>query len=247
MAVKVENFTVCLAGVNVRIHPHFSRVKQLCSDYLTEIAADFEVSVTDEDIQEERRLSEADSAGESGQKNIYPDSYLEMLTVYRKTALKMLDYDAILFHGSAVVVDDKAYLFTAPSGTGKSTHTRLWREYFGQRAWMVNDDKPLLRLTENGVLVCGTPWDGKHHLSRNAMVPLNAICLIERDQTNNIRPMSPRDAFGVCMRQCYLPEEPEQMEKALTLLDRLLGSVRFYRLGCNMEPDAARVAYEGMQ
>ena len=77
-------------------------------------------------------------------------------------------------------MDGQAVLFTAKSGTGKSTHTKLWRDLFGERAVMVNDDKPLLRILKDGVLVCGTPWDGKHRLSTNCALPLKAICILER-------------------------------------------------------------------
>ena len=89
-------------------------------------------------------------------------------------------YDTILFHGSAVAVDGIGYLFTAKSGTGKSTHTRLWRELFGERAVMLNDDKPLIKVSENGIIVYGTPWDGKHRLSTNTFVPLKGICFMSK-------------------------------------------------------------------
>ena len=108
------------------------------------------------------------------------DEYLETLAVYRKIAEKMIDYDTILFHGSVIAVDGIGYLFTAKSGTGKSTHTRLWRELFGERAVMVNDDKPLIKVSENGIIVYGTPWDGKHRLSTNTFVPLKGICFMSK-------------------------------------------------------------------
>lgn len=247
MEGRANSFTIRLADAVIRVHPLFSQAETLCRDYLTQDAPDFEVTITEADIQAERRYARRTARAEQRKSAVYPDSYLETLATYRKIAVQMLNYDTVLFHGSAVALDGACYLFTAPSGTGKSTHTRLWREYFGERAWMVNDDKPLLRRTDKGILVWGTPWDGKHHLSRNAAVPLKAVCLLERDETNHIRPMSRREAFEVCMRQCYLPEEREQMGQTLALMDGLLRSVPFYRLGCNMEPDAARVAYEGMR
>ena len=83
-------------------------------------------------------------------------------------------------------MDGAAYLFTAPSGTGKSTHTRLWREVFGDRVWMINDDKPMLRISENLVTAYGTPWNGKHHISRNASAPLKAIVQLNRGKENII-------------------------------------------------------------
>lgn len=138
------------------------------------------------DIEYEREKSALEDRKEGLPIRNFPDSYLETLAVYRKFAENLLAYDTVLFHGSVVAVDGIGYLFTAKSGTGKSTHTRLWREYFGERAVMVNDDKPLLQVTENGVIVYGTPWDGKHHLSNNISVPLKAICILTRAEENHI-------------------------------------------------------------
>ena len=155
-------------------------------------------------------------------------------------------YNTFLFHGSAIAVDDKAYLFTAKSGTGKSTHTRLWREYFGERALMVNDDKPLLKVTEDGVRVYGTPWDGKHRLSNNVSVPLKAICILTRDEVNHIEEISLEEAYQMLLQQTYRPSDKGAVIQTLKLLDLLKEHVKFYRLGCNMESDAAKVAYFGM-
>ena len=171
----------------------------------------------------------------------------ETLAIYRKIAEKMPEYDTVLMHGSAVAVDGEAYLFTAPSSTGKSTHTRLWREVFGERAVMVNDDKPLVRIDPDGATVFGTPWNGKHRLGANIAVPLRAICLLERAEINRIGEISARGAYPTLLRQTYRPLDPGVFAKMLTLLDRLKTVVRFYRLGCNMELDAARIAYEGMK
>ena len=108
-------------------------------------------------------------------------------------AEKLVAYGALLMHGSALCMDGNAYIFTAKSGTGKSTHARLWREAFGDRVWMINDDKPMIRVDE--MRVYGTPWDGKHHLSRNASAPLKAIVKLERAEENRVAPLAKADAF----------------------------------------------------
>ena len=176
----------------------------------------------------------------------HPDEYVESLAVYRKIAERLPSFDTILMHGSCIAVDGEGYLFTAKSGTGKSTHARLWREAFGDRVWMINDDKPMLRIEETGVMVYGTPWDGKHHLSRNASVPLKAIVNLTRDESNHIGPMSRADAFPVLMKQCYGSRNPATMARIMELEKQLLGAVDFYTLGCNMLPEAAKVAWEGI-
>jgi serine kinase of HPr protein (carbohydrate metabolism regulator) len=109
--------------------------------------------------------------------------------------LSLMRYNGLRIHASAVEVDGKAYLFSANSGTGKSTHTRLWREVFGDRAVMVNDDKPFLRMTEGAVMVYGSPWNGKHGLGCNLSVPLKAVCILERGEENRIEKISAKQAF----------------------------------------------------
>ena len=108
-----------------------------------------------------------------------PDDYLETLAVCRKIAERMPEHNTFLFYGSCIAVDGAGYVFTAKSGTGKSTHTRLWRELLDNRATMVNDDKPLIRIADDDAIIYGTPWDGKHPLSHNIAVPLKAICILE--------------------------------------------------------------------
>lgn len=177
----------------------------------------------------------------------HSDAYLEELAVYRKIAEQMPAYDTFLMHGSCVAVDGEGYLFTAKSGTGKSTHTRLWRELFGERAVMINDDKPLIRVTETGATIYGTPWDGKHHLSTNCAVPLKAICILERAANNTIRRIPPAEAYPFLVQQIYRPQDPAAMLRTLQLIDRLSKTVDLWRLGCNMDPEAAQVSYNAMK
>ena len=156
-------------------------------------------------------------------------------------------YDTLLFHGSCVAVDGCGYLFTAPSGTGKSTHTRLWRQLLGERAVMVNDDKPLLHIGAETVTAFGTPWDGKHHLSRRMAVPLRGLCILERAPANHIERVAPREALLPLMQQIYRPADVAAMSKTMTLLERLTKAVPLYRLCCLPDLDAAELAYQMME
>ena len=159
----------------------------------------------------------------------FSDAYLETLAVYRKIADYLLSCDTLLFHGSVIAVDGEGYLFTAKSGTGKSTHTRLWREYFGERAVMVNDDKPLLHITDSGVTAYGTPWDGKHRLSSNIAVPLKGICILTRDIKNHIEQADPHAAYPMIVQQTNRPLTADGMKQTLSLIDRMLNVVPVYR------------------
>ena len=239
--------TYSFAGIQVRITSLFPRVHALCGDYRASGAAEFSVATDRSDIEAEREKARREDAAEGKPQRSFSDEYLETLAVYRKLAERLPFCDTFLFHGSCVAVDREGYLFTAPSGTGKSTHARLWRELLGDRAVMVNDDKPLIRLGEGGAAVYGTPWDGKHHLSANLAVPLNAICLLQRAKKNAIRPISASEAYPSLLQQVYRPADPAALEKTLGLLDAMTASVQLWSLGCNMEAEAAQVAYEAMK
>lgn len=238
--------TYKIADRVVQINSLYEAVQALCRDYAWAGEADFTVATDPQDIEFERVKSAREDELEGLPIRHFSDAYLESLAVYRKIARQMLAYDTLLFHGSAIAVDGVAVLFTAKSGTGKSTHTRLWREAFGDRAVMVNDDKPLLRVTEAGVWVCGTPWDGKHRLSTNCMLPLKGICILERGEENHITPISPKQMLPMLLQQSYRPEDAKTTAQLLQVLDKLTQKTAFYRLACNMDPEAARVAFEGM-
>ena len=243
---RETSFCIRLADVGIRIEPMFGYIKEYCRDYLTEEEAMFAVRTEPEDIAFERERSTREAEREGRAEAVYSDAYLETLAVYRKIAAQMLDYGTLLFHGSVIAVDGVGYLFAAKSGTGKSTHTRLWRERFGDRAVMVNDDKPLLKITDSGVIAYGTPWDGKHRLSTNMAVPLKAICVLTRSEENRIGEIQPKDAYQMLLQQTYRPADGAAMLQTMKLIDGMMENTRFYRLGCNMSPEAAEVAFDGM-
>lgn len=243
-----------LVDKTIEINNLYPYIEQYCKNYVStdcECKSDFIIGISDTDIEYERRKSEAEDKKEGIPIRHFTDEYLETLAVYRKIAEQMLSYDTILFHGSVIAVDGFSYLFTAKSGTGKSTHARLWRETFGDRAVMVNDDKPLLRITKEGVIAYGTPWDGKHRLSTNTSVPLKGICIIERAAKNHIIRLDTkeqmRSAYPMIVQQTHKSSNPASARKTMELIDRLMDTVPIYRLSCNMERSAAKVAYEGMQ
>ena len=235
-----------IADKVVEVNSIYEEVHEYCSDYQTDLPADYSVNITQADIDFEREKSAHEDEVEGIPIRHFSDSYLEELAVYRKIAEKMIEYDTVLFHGSVVAVDDVGYLFTAKSGTGKSTHTRLWREYFGDRAVMVNDDKPLLHIADT-VTAYGTPYNGKHRLGTNTSVPLKAICILTRSADNHIEAIAREQAYTMLLQQVYRPADMLKMAKTLELVDRLADSVKLYRLGCNMDISAAKIAYEGMK
>lgn len=233
----------------IEITSIYNEVHEMCAPYKADETAQPEifVSTTAQEIEEESATSDRTRESEGLPPYKFPDSYIETLVVYRSIATQMIRHDVILFHGSAIAVDGVTYLFTARSGTGKSTHVRLWRELFKERAIMVNDDKPLLHISPSGeTTIYGTPWDGKHHLSSNIALPLKAICVLERGKENEIEEITAQEAFPHMMQQCYRHPDAASTIKLITLLSSMAKSVKFYRLHCNMHPDAARISYKAM-
>lgn len=154
-------------------------------------------------------------------------------------------FNGMLLHSSAVVYNGKGYLFSAPSGTGKSTHTQLWLKEF-DGAYILNDDKPAIMLTDKGIYVYGTPFSGKTDWNVNEGVPLQGICALERGAENKIEQMSADEATYRILNQTVRPCEEERMVQMLDVLDRVISEIPTYKLCCNMEPEAAHVSYEAM-
>lgn len=159
---------------------------------------------------------------------------------------KMPEFGGIMVHSSCIAVDGNAYLFSASSGTGKSTHTELWKKKFGEDAVYVNDDKPLIRRYGDAFCACGTPFSGKTDLNNNVVVPLKAMCILERGLTNEIRRATTTQSVAKLLEQMYRPFETTLMAATMAIFTDLLNQIPVYVLSCNMEPEAADVAYDFM-
>lgn len=159
----------------------------------------------------------------------------------------LIDFNGLMIHASAVLYKGGAYLFSADCGTGKSTHTQLWLKAFGDEAKILNDDKPAVRIFDDGVYAYGTPWSGKTDFSVNEKAVLKGICFIHRSKTNSIHRTDAGDILPDILKQTLRPIDKAKMEKLLTNLDLLLERVPVYRMGCNMDVEAAVVAYNAMK
>ncbi len=158
----------------------------------------------------------------------------------------LLQFNGLMLHSSAVVLDGTAYLFTADPGVGKSTHTNLWLKIFGNRAYILNDDKPALRLENGTWYAYGTPWSGKNDLSADFRVPVGGIALLQRGERNEINPAETREAVQRLFKQVNRPRDAAYRIKLLELMDRLISDIPIWKLTCTPEPEAARIAYEAM-
>ena len=237
----VEAFVMEVAGLVTQVQPMFFSTREYCRPYLTERKPEFFVEVTGEDLIRQQAALDLEADQERLRRRKFTDPFLERTVIQEKIAEKLLERGTLLLHGSTVAVDGQAYLFTAPCGTGKSTHTRLWRELFGDRAVMVNDDKVFLQLGQENVLAYGSPWMGKHGIGNKICVPLKGICFLQRGTENQIQKASAEKWLPELIHQCFLPEE-----RYSTLVRQLAQRVPLWEMNCTKDPQAATIAYEAM-
>ena len=242
----MAEFTIRIAGYTADVCSLFESTRDYCGKYLAEKPAQCHITVTREDLDFEQEFLRQEALAEGIKVRKFTDPFLERAAIQRKIADSLFDRDVLMTHGSTVAVDGKAYLFTAKCGTGKSTHTRLWRQVFGSRAAMVNDDKPFLKITEAGVLACGSPWSGKHGLDTNITVPLQGICILERGKENRIERISPKEAMPMLLHQTHCPLAEGNRERFEDLVARLAEMTPLWRMECNMDPQAAKVSHSAM-
>ena len=223
-----------IAGKIIEISSCYEAIHEYCKDYIFSGVPDFKINTAESDFDLELTRE-------------YSPAELENLILYRKLAELMPDYDTFLMHGSAISVNGAGCVFTAPSGTGKSTHAKFLCELLKDKALMVNDDKPLITASiDKKITVHGSPFNGKHRRGNNISVPLKAICILERSEQNNIHEISYYEAYTTLLAQIYRPATHERLAKTLELLDRMNEAVKFYRLGCNMSINAAEVSYNAI-
>lgn len=242
----MAEFYMKIAGHTAKVTSLFESTPQYFKAYISADTPEFSVAVSREDIAFEQADLLAEAHRDGFKPRVFTDPFLERAAIQRAFAEFLFDHDTLLLHGSALAVDGKGYLFTAHSGTGKSTHTRYWQQLLGQRMVMVNDDKPFVTLSEDGVILHGSPWSGKHGLDRNLSVPLRGICLLERGSENRIQRITPAEMLPMVQKQCYCPLEERKQEAFLVLTEKLTNMVPVWRMACTKDPAAAETAYHAM-
>jgi len=206
-------FRMKLAGYVVEVSALFESTPVYCENFLTEETSDFSIAVSQADLPAEQERLFQEAKEEGLRPRVFKDPFLERSVIQQKAAEALFAYDALVMHGSVVAVDGYAYLFTAKCGTGKSTHTRLWQQLLGDRAVILNDDKPILRIEKDHVLACGSPWMGKHGIGANLTLPLKGICILERGKENRIKPIPGQEALPMLLRQVNVPQREENIPR----------------------------------
>lgn len=225
-----------IADIPIRLNNRFPDLKCFCAGYETCEHPKIELSVSQAELDQER----------SKQAQLFTDGYLETVCMYRKLALEVLEHKTFLLHASVIEVDGAGYGFLARSGTGKTTQTRLWLEHFGSQARVINGDKPLIQMVQNGAtwefIAYGTPWCGKENMGCNASVPLKAMFILERSIVPACEPASQEYIIDHLFHQLLMPEKPKQTMLLLNMVNRLLETVPCYRLACDMSDDSVVAA-----
>lgn len=184
--------------------------------------------------------------------NIYSTSTPSETVAYMESAYQfykaLVHFGGFFLHASTVVKDGKAYLFSADSGTGKSTHTRLWVSTFGGDTRVINDDKPALRKIDGIWYAYGTPWCGKDHININEKAPIAGLCFLKQAPHNKIRPLEPSDTLNRILKQTiYRFDSMQDLDVMLALLTDFLSTIPVYELENLPQPEAAILSYETMR
>lgn len=239
----MNSFEIEIAGQVIHVESIHTRPKAICRDFIvTDKKPDIEISITERDIDYDRKEYETICDN-----NDPWEGFLEVSTLCRLLTDRLIEFDTILLHGVAVAVGHEAFIFSAPSGIGKTTHALKWLKTIPD-ANIVNGDKPFLRFLSNGtVLVCGSPWAGKESIYTNAMIPLKSIVFMERAEDNHIEQISFTEAFPFLLQQVYHPDDKKKMRTTLGLLQRLNQTVSFWHFKCNNYKDNCfDVAYNAL-
>lgn len=233
-------FTCNIADFAVTIRNRYSSIENISKDYLiSDTNCDLYIRLEKEELHDE--INKADRE--------YNLNYIEEIATYRKIAEWLPLHSAFLFHCACFDVDGVGIAFAAHSGTGKTTHMNLWQQLLGDRMTIVNGDKPIVRFFDDEPVTpyaYGTPWNGKEHLGCNMRTVLKHICFIERSQTNFVEKIDKKDAINLIFNQVYMPKDPVAAVNTMQLIDRLLSCCNLWKIHCNMEPEAAKIAYEAI-
>jgi hypothetical protein len=227
-----------IAGMRVQIQNRCKYTEKFCEKYLSQdqdSPFDISASVTNEEFFAEKQATP----------NHFSDGYIENICLYRAICRQLPTFDRMLLHAAVIKYDGKAYAFLGKSGTGKSTHTGLWNQYL-KGVSVVNGDKPILQYVNDGFLAYGTPWMGKENLGENTVAPLCGLCFLEQAKENEIVKLTPMQAANRIFTQVLFPQDAQNAEKTLELLDKLVTVVPAYLLKCTISEEAVQKSFEAL-
>ncbi len=227
-----------IADFNILIEYNYKYTYKFLERFLSKesVEPDIFIKVTQSELEKELEIAE-----------IKIIDVVESSLILRKLASELLiNYNTVLFHASSVSFKNEAYLFTAPSGTGKSTHTAFLKSLLGDEIAYINDDKPFIRLIDGKFYVYGSPWCGKHMLSNNVKAPLEAIIKINRSNENGVFALNSTEALTLMLEQAYSYEDENSITKLLDLINLIFKQAKLYKLNCTNSIESAKVTYNNI-
>ena len=228
------NFKIKIADIVIEINAFNESTRKYCEDFLSDENSDLTITMSQEDLENEKHINEDGK--------VYASE--EISALYRKIADLFIERNIVVVHGSSFKVNDYAFIVTARSGVGKSTHVNLLKELLGNDLVYINDDKPLLEVNNNNLMLYSSPWNGKERRGNNTKAPLKAIIFLNRGNNTYKQLNNSEEVYFKLLSQIYLPRDKDKREKALKIIDILLKSVNFYEINVNKEIDSASMTYE---
>ncbi|MBP5694114.1 MAG: hypothetical protein J6X03_01485 [Bacilli bacterium] len=229
------NFSLKLANIVLSINCFNETTKRYCKDFIVDEKPDLVISLTEEDIKNE--------VINSTNNQFYVDE--EISALYRKIADTLIEKNIVVFHSSSFMVGDSAFLVTARSGVGKSTHVKLLKELLNEKMSYINDDKPLLEVKGDKIIIHSSPWNGKERRGSNVSAELKAIIFLSRGVDNTFEKIEDKNSiYFDLISQIYLPYEKAKREKALKIADKIKENINFYKIYVNKDISAAKMTYE---
>ncbi len=229
------NFKIKLVNTVFEINAFYESTKEYCRDFLSDEEPNHVITMTQEDLENE--------SSNSKDNKVYVTE--EISALYRKIADLFIEQNIVVFHGSAFKVNNSAFIVTAHSGVGKSTHVRLLKEFLGNEFEYINDDKPLLEVNDNEITIYSSPWNGKERRGNNIHAPLRCVIFLNRGLTNTYRKLDNKEEiYFKLLSQVYLPKEKSKREKALKIIDILLKRINFYEINVNTDISSAQMTSE---
>lgn len=238
----MKNITVLLADISIAVSVVYDETAQRFKDYLTDRPPLYNLVMTTERVDEELMLLRQEYPWHK-----YTEYDAEFNAIYRDLTEIFMKNDAFIFHALILGLNNDGYVFTAPSGIGKSTHGKLWMEVFGDQVKIINGDKPIIRIVNNCLYGYGSPWQGKENVGINSRIQINAICHLVRGDNNTIRLINnSTDCLGWFINQIMLKNRQIHLQCILRWFKTIVKYVDMYELECNKNKKAAVVAYQAM-
>lgn len=222
-----------IAGLKVEMEPKFGRLTKQSEAYKS---SGDPVMKVKPDQNDERHIAI----------NMRTEEEKEYICCSADFCRGIIRHGRFFLHASAVVYKGQAYLFSAPSGMGKSTHTASWLKRFSG-SYILNDDKPVIFPDRESITVWGTPFSGKTDLQVNKGVPLKAICFLKRGEENRIRRLTEDRALALMLNNTYRPRNAEGMNLLLDMVGQVAEKADIFEMSCTGEPEAAEISYSAMK